>query len=143
LIALGNEFGNALGKSLADLTAMETKTGPAETFGSNVTARLTGLNFADNEYGRLRARLTEYGPDARADFPTDEELAIYERAADDNGGVLPKSPRAIDESADELGAAPDESDIQKVVVTVKRWTTAQKDVYESFAHSLRQRYHRQ
>lgn len=114
-LVAADAFGNVLGNSLLTSSA---SAGPDSGQFSNArrTASLTDPNFADNEYGRLRARLSEYGPDAQADFATDDELKILERATADNGGVLPRDGDFVpapDISADDLT-------MQRVVITGKR-----------------------
>jgi hypothetical protein len=96
--------------------------------GDSRTASLTDLDFSDNAYGQLRARLAEYGPDARADFASPEILEFLDRTAENNGGILPKGILADDEPGLTSSAEPE---IQKVVVIGKRLDPqAQEDWYK-------------
>jgi len=86
-----DSFGNALANSLIPGGNARGDSNPDRSSKDRYTASLTDSEFAANVYGQMRARLADYGPDARADFATDEELGYLERAADENGGVLPRA----------------------------------------------------
>ncbi|QJD99466.1 DUF3380 domain-containing protein [Massilia forsythiae] len=91
----------------------------------NQTAFLNNSKFSENEYGQLRARLAEYGTDARADFATDEELKALESAADSNGGVLPKAGEFL--SRPEISV--EDLTSQRVIVVGKRLSIEDQEAW--------------
>jgi YD repeat-containing protein len=124
----GEVVGNALGNSLAPSAGEQQAPDRVQRSGDSRTASLTDLDFSDNAYGQLRARLAEYGPDARADFASREILEFLDRTAENNGGILPKGILADDEPGPTNSAEPE---IPKVVVTGKRLDPqAQEDWYK-------------